>query len=390
MSNFVGRHLEEMADLRSTRKTKLVLMCSLIGLIVMVGYSVVNFSNQSYIIASVNLLCAMTLVINLWYVHNNDNHQYADLILSCVLLLQAVIFLLYGEHSPYRLVWLFPIIAAVIFVNEFRIGLILSGAFFALTVFSFIAAPHTEIGANEEADRFIISLLALTILCNTSSYYYDKVVSYIQSLYKEGIEDLAYMDQLTGLANRWSFESWAEEKLELIKDDKSITALVFLDIDDFKSINDTYGHDVGDRVLQHFAGRLRNNVRNRDRKTDKHDYSIARFAGDEFVLLLYGVHSKSDLENILKRICLLFEDSYEASERINKLTISVGVSLFPQDADSLPELTRCADKAMYAAKHGGKNQFRYYGGDHLEPLKDINDSSISNVTPLKKTNGSCT
>jgi diguanylate cyclase (GGDEF)-like protein len=199
------------------------------------------------------------------------------------------------------------------------------------------------------------------------------------------------MDQLTGLANRWSFENWAEAKLQNTKGDKrSITALVFLDIDDFKSINDTYGHDVGDRVLQHFARRLKNNVRSKDRKTDKHDYSIARFAGDEFVLLLYDVNSREDLENILKRICHLFEDTYESSERINKLTISVGVSLFPQDADTLPELTRCADKAMYAAKHGGKNQYRYYGGDYLAPLENIDDSTLMNVTPIKKTNGSCT
>lgn len=391
MTNFVGRHLEEMADLRSTRKKKLVLLCSVVALFTMTGYGVVNITSQNYLMGSINLLCSVVLIVNLWHLQKNREQHYADLILSAVLLVQAVIFLLYGDNTPLRLVWLFPIIAAVIFVNEFRIGMILSSAFFALTVFSFIIAPAPNVEAGLAADRFVISLLALTILCNTSSYYYDKVVSYIQSLYKEGIEDLAYMDQLTGLANRWSFENWAEGKLKNSKRDKhSITALVFLDIDDFKSINDTYGHDVGDRVLQHFARRLKNNVRSKDRKTDKHDYSIARFAGDEFVLLLYDVKSREDLENILKRICHLFEDTYESSERINKLTISVGVSLFPQDADTLPELTRCADKAMYAAKHGGKNQYRYYGGDYLAPLKNIDDSTLMNVTPIKKTNGSCT
>ncbi len=391
MTNFVGRHLEEMADLRSTRKKKLVLLCSIVALVTMAGYGVVNVTSQNYLMGSINLLCSAVLIANLWYLQKNSDQHYADLVLSAVLLIQAVIFLLYGDNTPLRLVWLFPIIAAVIFVNEFRIGMILSCAFFTLTVFSFIIAPETNVEAGLAADRFVISLLALTILCNTSSYYYDKVVSYIQSLYREGIEDLAYMDQLTGLANRWSFENWAEGKLQNTKGDKrSITALVFLDIDDFKSINDTYGHDVGDRVLQHFARRLKNNVRSKDRKTDKHDYSIARFAGDEFVLLLYDVNSREDLENILKRICHLFEDTYESSERINKLTISVGVSLFPQDADTLPELTRCADKAMYAAKHGGKNQYRYYGGDYLAPLENIDDSTLMNVTPIKKTNGSCT
>ncbi|MCV5917288.1 GGDEF domain-containing protein, partial [Escherichia coli] len=118
------------------------------------------------------------------------------------------------------------------------------------------------------------------------SYYYAKVVSYIQTLYREGIEELAYLDQLTGLANRWSFETWARAKLHDIdhSDECSVTALVFLDIDNFKYINDTYGHDVGDQVLKAFATRLKKSIRNSDRKTDKHDYSIARFAGDEFVL----------------------------------------------------------------------------------------------------------
>lgn len=389
MSNFVGRRLEEMADLKSTRKNKLVLMCSVVGVLVLSGYGLVNFTNQNYLVGGINLLCATTLCLNLWHMRLRSEH-YADLILSGTLLFQAVIFLLYGEQTPYRLVWLYPILAAVIFVNEFKIGLILSGAFLSLTAFSFASMPSVTLEESLAYDRFLISLLALTILCNTSSYFYDKVVNYVQSLYKEGIEDLAYMDQLTGLANRWSFESWAEEKLKQVRNNKTLTAMVFLDIDDFKTINDTYGHDVGDRVLQHFAKRLKNNVRNKDRKTEKHDYSIARFAGDEFVLLLYDVRSRNDLENILRRISHLFEDSYESSERINKLTISVGVSLFPKDADSLPELTRCADKAMYSAKHSGKNQYRFYSGDRLAPLEEIDTRVAENVTPIKKTNGSYT
>ena len=127
------------------------------------------------------------------------------------------------------------------------------------------------------------------------------MVNYIQTLYREGIEELAYLDQLTGLANRWSFETWARAKLEELDQTHSntVTALVFLDIDNFKHINDNYGHDVGDRVLKHFATRLKNNIRNKDRKTDKHDYSIARFAGDEFVLMLYDVRCKKDLDTIM-------------------------------------------------------------------------------------------
>ncbi len=192
------------------------------------------------------------------------------------------------------------------------------------------------------------------------------------------------MDHITGLANRWSFERWACEKLEELRETKDYTALVFLDIDNFKAINDTYGHDIGDKVLQHFARRLGNKVRSKDRKTGKHDYSIARFAGDEFVLLLYGVKHKSDLDNILNRICHLFRDGYQGTARINDLTVSVGAALFPQDAESLSELTRCADKAMYAAKHGGKNRYCYYNHSKPSPIDQALEPKNATIVPLKQ------
>ncbi|HCE1950572.1 TPA: GGDEF domain-containing protein, partial [Vibrio parahaemolyticus] len=97
-----------------------------------------------------------------------------------------------------------------------------------------------------------------------------------------------------------------------------------------------------------------------DRKTDKHDYSIARFAGDEFVLMLYDVRSKQDLDGILDRIVNLFPKGYQNYDTYNELTMSVGAAIYKQDADDLSELTRCADKAMYAAKHTGKNQYAFY------------------------------
>ncbi|KHT51206.1 GGDEF domain-containing protein [Vibrio sinaloensis] len=375
MGNFVGRHLEEMADLRSSRKHKVVQICSIVSIAILLVYSTVHFLNGSLLFAVFNLGCTVILLLNLWF-GRHQQARFNDLILSGVLLLQAFILLLYGEHGPGTLVWLYPILAAVIFANEFKIGSILSTSFCLLVAVITLSGGAITL-ESLSADRFVISLFALCLLCNTSAYFYDKAVAYIQSLYREGIEDLAYFDQLTGLANRWSFENWAIEKLEEERHSNTLTAMIFLDIDDFKAINDCYGHDVGDRVLQHFSRRLKNNIRNKDRKTDKHDYSIARFAGDEFVLLLYGVKSRSDLEGILNRILHLFEDCYQGKEEIGKVNVSLGVALFPEDADTLAELTRCADKAMYSAKHSGKNQFHYYRKDRGEKPK-----KKDNVTPI--------
>lgn len=137
-------------------------------------------------------------------------------------------------------------------------------------------------------------------------------------------------------------------------------------------------------MLKHFAQRLKNNVRHSDRRTERHDYSIARFAGDEFVLLLYDVKSLQDLDSILHRISHLFEEPYKEGDTklLNNLTVSAGAALFPLDADNLEELTRCADKAMYAAKHGGKNQYRYYHNVTTHHDEEA-EQELAQFTPAK-------
>jgi len=384
MPQLAGQQIEEMADIRATRKRKIVLLCSALCLTTIFTFCLVRFIEQNYFFASINFLSSLILALNIVYLVRHPAPKYCDLVLSGVLVFHGAILLFYGQNLDDRLLWLYPIMAIVIFANDFKASAVISTGLFVVILFAVLlsnTAPYTSFGSQ---GIFLLSLFSFYLLCNIYAFQYSKVMSYIQFLYKEGIEDLAYLDHLTGLANRWSFESWALGKLEEKKNSDCVTAMVFLDIDNFKFINDTYGHDVGDRVLQHFARRLKNNVRNKDRNTDKHDYSIARFAGDEFVLLLYDVKSKQDLEGILKRICGLFTHSYQASERINELTVSVGVALYPEDASTLPELTRCADKAMYAAKHGGKNQYRFYRVDGPINIKEGSKATLASVTSLKQ------
>ncbi|MCK6264547.1 GGDEF domain-containing protein [Vibrio sp. ZSDE26] len=385
MPQLVGRHLEEMANIRSSRKRRIVLISSIVVGILLAYYSMVHFSHSHYSFGLFNLCCLLAVILNVSHLSKQPKSNYSEIILSGVLLLQALVQLLYGENIISQILWLFPILAAIIFINEFKIGLLLSSSFYLIILFSVNFPGNTLIPREFPTDRLLFSLFSILLICNISSYYYAKAVNYIQSLYKEGIEDLAYMDQLTGLANRWSFENWASDKLAHPPENGTLTALIFIDIDDFKSINDAYGHDVGDRVLQHFARRLKNNIRNKDRKTNKHDYSIARFAGDEFVILLYDVKTKNDLNGILDRVCEIFTDNYKTEQRINTLTVSVGAALFPNDATTLPELTRCADKAMYTAKHRGKNQYCYYHDDPKDNQVGSNINNDNKVTQLKKT-----
>ncbi|TFH93259.1 GGDEF domain-containing protein [Vibrio ouci] len=383
MPQLAGRQIEEMADIRATRKSNIVLLCSLISIVILTSYGVVRYLSSDYFLCAINFFSSLLLLLNTLYLYKHQVFNHSGLVLSGVLLFHGVVLLLYGEHINDRLLWLYPIIAVLIFVNDFKVGALMSVGFCVLTLIAIQFPQAVHFSESGSKSRFLLSLFSLCLLCNISAYYYAKVMNYIHSLYLEGIEDLAYLDQLTGLANRWSFENWAAGKLVEKENSPKITAMVFIDIDNFKSINDTYGHDVGDRVLQYFAKRLRNNVRNKDRKTDKHDYSIARFAGDEFVLLLYDVKKIDDLESILNRISHLFTESYQSSERINTLTVSVGVSLYPDDASTLSELTRCADKAMYAAKHSGKNQYRFYSDNKIPRALSEQEKNLANVTSIK-------
>lgn len=383
MGNLVGSRLREMAELGQIRKQQIVQISSLLTVLVLVLYTVLDAANESWWYLGFNIVCSLLVGSSLLY-SRKHSFSLAGYVLTAVLLAQAVMLFSIGELHPNRLFWLYPIIATIIFINRFPVGLLLSGGFCLLSTLA-IYSRHPGLGGEAmAADRLIISLLVLSISCNICAYLYTQAAEYIQSLYQEGLEDMAYTDRLTGLANRWSFENWAKGKLEQQIDQKSLTALVFIDIDNFKTINDSYGHQIGDQVLKHFAQRLKNNVRHRDRGTEQDDYSIARFAGDEFVILLYGVKNKIDLDHILERISHLFHDKLQEENRtlFKQLTVSAGAALFPHDADTLEELTRCADKAMYAAKHHGKNQYCYYHTlSETHPLEDA--ITHNTVTPLR-------
>ncbi|EGR4117356.1 GGDEF domain-containing protein [Vibrio cholerae] len=389
MDSFAGNQLKEMTEMRFARKQHIVLISSGVATVIFLVFALYYYFNHQPLSSGLLLLSGIVTLLNMISLNRHrELHTQADLILSLILLTYALALVSNAQHELSHLLWLYPLITTLVMINPFRLGLVYSAAICLAMSASILFNPAQSGSYPIAQTYFLVSLFALTIICNTASFFFSKAINYIHTLYQEGIEELAYLDPLTGLANRWSFETWATEKLKEQQSSNTITALVFLDIDNFKRINDSYGHDVGDQVLKHFAHRLRNNIRNKDRATNQHDYSIARFAGDEFVLLLYGVRNLRDLDNILNRICNLFVDRYPETDMLNNLTVSIGAAIYPKDAITLPELTRCADKAMYAAKHGGKNQYRYYHDAAFPPAVETVLGSqpveAPNVTPLKK------
>ncbi len=151
-------------------------------------------------------------------------------------------------------------------------------------------------------------------------------------------------DRLTGLPNRALFYDRLEHGLEQAKRHGWNIAVMFIDLDKFKQINDVYGHDVGDKVLLRVAKKLKENTRSDD--------SICRLGGDEFLYLLMEVKNELEVTKIIKKLVKAIELPSDDITQNLAIKLSIGVSLFPKNADNLEDLIKSADLAMYAAKQG--------------------------------------
>ena len=170
--------------------------------------------------------------------------------------------------------------------------------------------------------------------------------------YERRLHHLAHHDPLTGLANRTLLQDKLRAAIEHAARDGSCGALAFLDLDNFKHINDNFGHEAGDAVLREVAQRLRESMREED--------TIARFGGDEFVLLICNVTSRERLADLLERVRRGVMRSVHVDGQEIFPGTSIGVSLFPDDGDNADKVMRAADAAMYHAKTLGKNNLQFY------------------------------
>lgn len=168
------------------------------------------------------------------------------------------------------------------------------------------------------------------------------------------LHEMAIKDSLTGLLNRAAFSEKTHEFIESAKDTDQKAVLLFLDLDDFKAVNDTWGHDVGDAVLIEAAMRLKSCVRGKD--------SIARLGGDEFTILIDEIDQIGKLEGIIDRIQVAFERPFKVADHMEYVSISVGAAILPDDGLTAESLLKCADMDMYRSKRvnrlkqGGLNE----------------------------------
>jgi diguanylate cyclase (GGDEF)-like protein len=166
------------------------------------------------------------------------------------------------------------------------------------------------------------------------------------------VEYLAFHDMLTGLPNREYFTQFLADTINQSHRYERKLAILLLDLDRFKFVNDTLGHSVGDDLLKEIASRLKQALRDSD--------FIARHGGDEFVILVPEVKSERELPEVVARVLELISEPFRLKGREIRTSASIGVSIFPEDGQDEESLLQCADIAMYHAKSEGKNNYQFY------------------------------
>ena len=173
-----------------------------------------------------------------------------------------------------------------------------------------------------------------------------------QHLASESIKRHAYFDALTLLPNRFLALDRLTQMLNEAERNNEKTAVLFLDLDDFKKVNDSLGHEVGDKLLIEAATRLKNIIRKED--------TVGRLGGDEFIILLRGLTDEHNALSIVKNLLRTFRKPFGIDDRELILTLSIGIAMFPDNGKDTSELLRNADTAMYKAKSLGRNTYSFF------------------------------
>jgi diguanylate cyclase (GGDEF)-like protein/PAS domain S-box-containing protein len=187
-----------------------------------------------------------------------------------------------------------------------------------------------------------------------------------KKLNTQQMQQLAYYDVLTGLPNRTLFYDRLKQALVRTKRNHSTLALLFLDLDNFKELNDHHGHAEGDALLQKVAERLKETMRASD--------TVSRIGGDEFTVILADFHDPGlislEASKVAEKVLSILSEPFELNEVSYRLSASIGIAIYPQDGEMISELIKHADTAMYQAKAAGRNTFHFFSQQMFEAQRE--------------------
>jgi len=211
-------------------------------------------------------------------------------------------------------------------------------------------SPSPSFHAEHESQQGLLILLIGIVLTSMLVFNVARRIRYTHAILHQ-----AQHDALTGLPNRSFFQEQLNHAISYAQRARLTSAVLFLDLDNFKHINDSLGHAVGDRLLVEVSKRLRQNTRAED--------TVARMGGDEFILLVQNVQQIDDIASLAEKLLKDLTSPYQITQQVFYLSASIGISLFPRDGVNTEALIANADAAMYRAKSRGRNTYDFYSTD---------------------------
>lgn len=226
-----------------------------------------------------------------------------------------------------------------------------------------------EIWNRRKSGEIYAELLSISVIVDNN----DKVLRHVAVFsdishikeHEAELSHVAHFDALTGIPNRVLLADRMRQAIAQTSREQNMMAICYLDLDGFKPINDTMGHDSGDQVLIEVARRIEKTVRGGD--------TIARLGGDEFVVLLLGLEQGEECVTTLERLLAVISQPISVKDKLTRVSASIGVSIYPLDDEDPDTLLRHADQAMYVAKQSGKNRFHIYDPEMDRRARDQNE-----------------
>lgn len=307
------------------------------------GFSLVNFSRGMLLVAGAELFVAAFTSVLLFVIPRSNNIQIWSFIYTLVLFGMLVLALLMPNLSDKVFVWFYLLPVLAHFVHGRRLGMGLSLTFLTVAWVIYYYRYYY-------ADAAFLELVGLTnvvacgLVLTGGVYAYE----YSREQAEESLHRMASTDSLTGLPNRKHLRELLDYTLEQCSRTGAGFSILGMDLDYFKSVNDQYGHDVGDQVLQHVASVMKQRLRQAD--------TPARWGGEEFMVLLPGTDRDGAVHVAEAILGALAASPLHVEGDDLVITASIGIAEFPEDGNTVRDLLVTADNRLYAAKSQGRNR----------------------------------